>query len=195
MELLESHDSDEKVIEERLKTAIHYVVSKKCEEISKEQGIEKFAPTFVASLTECVFAVSKEWSSDLEAFANHAKRSTINFDDFKLLTRKNCDLQNIVQKHIDRKQEQSSTKTDTKDVHKKRTTRRNAKSAIMENDENSHLTHDDADTRPGSSTMDFVIENDTKCKISKLEMQKDEDEPLNFEYVQNFDEDMNLFDD
>ena len=68
-----------------------------CSELKTELGLN-FSPEVVAALTELTVEKNKRSAEDLEAFAQHAKRSTISADDVKLLTRRNAALV-IVEKH------------------------------------------------------------------------------------------------
>ena len=62
-----------------------------CSELKTELGLN-FSPEVVAALTELTVEKNKRSAEDLEAFAQHAKRSTISADDVKLLTRRNAAL-------------------------------------------------------------------------------------------------------
>ncbi|EDV23817.1 Centromere protein S [Trichoplax sp. H2] len=80
--------ADSLISQQRLKAALHYAVGKKCEEIGEELQVE-FSKQMIFALTECTFKQSEVIATDLEAFARHAKRTTINGDDVKLLVRRN----------------------------------------------------------------------------------------------------------
>ena len=76
------------LIEQELRAALGLTVSDICSELKSELGVE-FSPEVVAALTELTLEKNKRSAEDLEAFAQHAKRSTINVEDVKLLTRRN----------------------------------------------------------------------------------------------------------
>ena len=66
-------------------------VSDICSELRTELGLD-FSPQVVAALTELTVEKTKRSAQDLEAFAQHAKRSTVSVEDVKLLTRRNVAL-------------------------------------------------------------------------------------------------------
>ena len=57
-------------------------------EVGREEEVA-FDKTVVASLANAAFEKLIEYGGDLEAFAKHAKRSTVQADDVKLLVRRN----------------------------------------------------------------------------------------------------------
>jgi len=66
----------------------------------------------VAALTELVFENSKILGSDLETFAKHAKRTTIQPDDVKLCARRSPHLLEHLSKIVeDAKNDQKNKKT------------------------------------------------------------------------------------
>ena len=80
-----------------MRSAVELTVSDICSELKTELGLN-FSPEVVAALTELTVEKNKRSAEDLEAFAQHAKRSTISADDVKLLTRRNAALV-ITEKH------------------------------------------------------------------------------------------------
>ncbi|KAK7067682.1 Centromere protein S [Halocaridina rubra] len=78
-----------------LKAAVHYTVGRTCEEVGSELGVS-FNKQVIAALSELTMKQITVYAKDLEAFAKHARRTTINADDVKLLVRRNPDLANHV---------------------------------------------------------------------------------------------------
>lgn len=72
---------------QRLKASLHYGVVSMCKE--KEDGLDvNFNRQMMAAIAETTWRQCQHFAQDLELFAKHAKRSTINPDDVKLLVRK-----------------------------------------------------------------------------------------------------------
>ncbi|XP_030078319.1 centromere protein S [Microcaecilia unicolor] len=80
---------------ERLKAAVHYTVGCLCQEVAEEKGIE-FSKQTIAAVSEITFSQCEIFAKDLEMFARHAKRSTINTEDVKLLARRSRSLLNYI---------------------------------------------------------------------------------------------------
>ncbi|BGP21730.1 centromere protein S [Rhodotorula toruloides] len=81
-------EADEPLSRQSLKAAVWYTVTK----IAQEEELSlPFAASehFVATLAEVVFQQALSLGKDLERFANHAGRLTINVDDVKLAARRN----------------------------------------------------------------------------------------------------------
>ncbi|GAA5953477.1 hypothetical protein JCM8115_000535 [Rhodotorula mucilaginosa] len=81
-------DSDDPLSRQSLKAAVWYTVTK----IAQEEELSlPFAASehFVAALAEVVFQQALSLGKDLESFAKHAGRLTINADDVKLAARRN----------------------------------------------------------------------------------------------------------
>lgn len=76
---------------ERLKAAVELTVGDLVGEISGGTGVEVSRET-IATLALVVVEKIERSAEDLEAFAAHAKRTTIQTEDVKLLTRRNPDL-------------------------------------------------------------------------------------------------------
>ena len=85
---------------QRLKAAVHYTVGKICEEVTltgtAPSGM-KFSPHFIAMLSETTFKQCESLAVDLESFAKHARRSTINSEDVKLSARRNESLRQYIE--------------------------------------------------------------------------------------------------
>ncbi|GAA5916876.1 CENP-S family protein [Sporobolomyces salmoneus] len=101
----------EELAKQSLKAAVWYTVTKICQEEgtlshhcspAPQAGAEPLCLTstelnlpfaasehFVASLSELVFQQALSMGKDLESFAKHAGRTTVNVDDVKLLARRN----------------------------------------------------------------------------------------------------------
>ncbi|GAA6050496.1 hypothetical protein JCM3770_002626 [Rhodotorula araucariae] len=83
-----SAEADEPLSSQSLKAAVWYTVTK----IAQEEELSlPFAASehFVATLAEVVFQQALSLGKDLERFAKHAGRLTINADDVKLAARRN----------------------------------------------------------------------------------------------------------
>ncbi|GAA5976852.1 hypothetical protein JCM11641_000890 [Rhodosporidiobolus odoratus] len=81
-------EADEALSRKSLKAAVWYTMTK----ITQEEELSvPFAASehFVASLSEVVFQQALSLGKDLERFAKHAGRMTINVDDVKLAARRN----------------------------------------------------------------------------------------------------------
>ncbi|KAM6927677.1 centromere protein S [Xenentodon cancila] len=89
-----SLDTDE--TRQRLKAAVHYTVGRLCEKIGRDHRRE-FSRQAVAAITETTFRQCDIFAKDLEAFARHAKRSTVSTDDVKLVARRSTALSIYIQ--------------------------------------------------------------------------------------------------
>ncbi|XP_071501901.1 centromere protein S-like [Diadema antillarum] len=87
----EEGNIDELAYMQRLKAAVHYTSGRICEEIGQEMDVT-FSRQFISALAETTFKQMEIFSEDLEAFAQHAKRTTVSSDDVKLLARRSSDL-------------------------------------------------------------------------------------------------------
>ncbi|XP_037357376.1 centromere protein S [Talpa occidentalis] len=77
--------------QQRLKAAVHYTVGCLCDEVAADKEIE-FSKQTIAAISEVTFRQCENFARDLEMFARHAKRSTINTEDVKLLARRSHSL-------------------------------------------------------------------------------------------------------
>ncbi|KAG0211812.1 hypothetical protein BGX28_007402 [Mortierella sp. GBA30] len=101
---------------ERLKAAVWYAVGEICESQKADLNVA-ITPQLIASLSELVFAQAETLGKDLEKFAKHAKRSTVNVDDVKLATRRNASLYELIAQEAERLTQQSK---DVREARKKR---------------------------------------------------------------------------
>ncbi|KAF9885892.1 hypothetical protein FE257_012272 [Aspergillus nanangensis] len=101
-------DANEEVgLEERLKSALWLYIGRIVDEETIKLGINA-TPQFIGALTEMVWAQIETASQDLESFAKHAGRSTINVSDVLLLARRNEGLESILRAFVDREREEES---------------------------------------------------------------------------------------
>ncbi|XP_044754612.1 centromere protein S-like isoform X1 [Coccinella septempunctata] len=79
-----------------------YSTSRKiCREVGDEMGVE-YEANALDLIAELAVKKLSLYATDLEAFQKHAKRSTVNADDVKLLVRRNDSLKELVDnKHND----------------------------------------------------------------------------------------------
>ncbi|XP_008287286.1 centromere protein S [Stegastes partitus] len=89
-----SVDTDE--THQRLKAAVHYTVGRLCQKVGEEHRRE-FSRQVVAAIAETAFRQCDVFAKDLEAFARHAKRSTVNAEDVKLVARRSTALSIYIQ--------------------------------------------------------------------------------------------------
>ncbi|XP_060132214.1 centromere protein S isoform X3 [Zootoca vivipara] len=82
-------------LRKRLKAACHYTVAGLCEEVSQDKEIQ-FSKQTIAAISEIAFRQCEYFAKDLEMFARHAKRSTVNLEDVKLLARRSKSLHSRV---------------------------------------------------------------------------------------------------
>ncbi|CAI9179454.1 unnamed protein product [Rangifer tarandus platyrhynchus] len=95
---------------QRLKAAVHYTVGCLCEEVALDKDMQ-FSKQTIAAISEVTFRQCENFARDLEMFARHAKRSTINTEDVKLLARRSHSLlkyiteknEDIAQLNLERK--------------------------------------------------------------------------------------------
>ncbi|XP_023143198.1 centromere protein S isoform X2 [Amphiprion ocellaris] len=89
-----SDDTDE--THQRLKAAVHYTVGRLCQKIGEDHRRE-FSRQVIAAIAETTFRQCDVFAKDLEAFARHAKRSTVNAEDVKLVARRSTALSIYIQ--------------------------------------------------------------------------------------------------
>ncbi|XP_005665037.1 centromere protein S isoform X2 [Sus scrofa] len=80
---------------QRLKAAVHYTVGCLCEEVASDKDMP-FSKQTIAAISEVTFRQCENFAKDLEMFARHAKRSTINTEDVKLLARRSNSLATLL---------------------------------------------------------------------------------------------------
>ncbi|XP_042262652.1 centromere protein S [Thunnus albacares] len=90
-----SVDKDEN--HQRLKAAVHYTVGRLCQKIGEDRQRE-FSRQVIAAIAETTFRQCDTFAKDLEAFARHAKRSTVSAEDVKLAARRSTALSIYIQK-------------------------------------------------------------------------------------------------
>jgi centromere protein S len=81
----------------RLEAAHHFVVGRLAAEVVEDKFRVTFSPPALAAVANLSLHYIQESAEDLEAFAKHAKRSSVQSDDVRLLARKNPGLEN----HLD----------------------------------------------------------------------------------------------
>ncbi|XP_034389456.1 centromere protein S [Cyclopterus lumpus] len=89
-----SADNDE--TRQRLKAAVHYAVGRMCQKTGEDHRRE-FDRQVIAAIAETTFRQCDIFAKDLEAFARHAKRSTVSSDDVKLVARRSTALSIYIQ--------------------------------------------------------------------------------------------------
>lgn len=89
-------DGDDASNEERLKSALWYSLGKTVDEVTLGEDANA-APHFIGGLMELVAAKLTLVAGDMESFAIHAGRSTINSKDVILLARNNEGLRSILE--------------------------------------------------------------------------------------------------
>ncbi|XP_031574714.1 centromere protein S-like [Actinia tenebrosa] len=126
----EEQDSEYETLayQQRIKAALHYTVGRICEQIEIENGMQ-YSRQFIAALTETTYRQCESFAVDLELFAKHAKRTTINRDDVQLLARKSPALA----KHIKSLSDEIAATNEAEKANKK--TKR-AKTKTKEQEEN-----------------------------------------------------------
>ncbi|XP_022602472.1 centromere protein S-like [Seriola lalandi dorsalis] len=121
-----SVDKDETL--QRLKAAVHYTVGRLCQKTGEDHRRE-FSRQVVAAIAETTFRQCDIFAKDLEAFARHAKRSTVTAEDVKLAARRSTALSIYIQnKSEELNQEQ-------KDLKKKNTGKRKSRETEEESRE------------------------------------------------------------
>ncbi|KAL5338321.1 kinetochore component CENP-S-domain-containing protein [Aspergillus crustosus] len=94
-------------LEERLKSALWLSIGKIVDEETIKLGVNA-TPQFIGALTELVWAQIETASQDLESFAKHAGRSTVNVSDVMMLARRNEGLESILRAFVDRLREEDA---------------------------------------------------------------------------------------
>ncbi|KFO31585.1 Centromere protein S [Fukomys damarensis] len=90
-EELEPEEQERFSYQQRLKAAVHYTVGRLCQEVAEDKEVQ-FSKQTIAAISEMTFRQCENFARDLEMFARHAKRSTINTEDVKLLARRSNSL-------------------------------------------------------------------------------------------------------
>lgn len=82
---------------DQLKSAVYLQVAKAVEAHVKEMDpLLATTPAFVANLVELVYNQIVNLGEDLELFANHAGRTTVNTEDLYMVTRRNSHLTEVL---------------------------------------------------------------------------------------------------
>uniref|UniRef100_A0A3Q2V251 Centromere protein S n=1 Tax=Haplochromis burtoni TaxID=8153 RepID=A0A3Q2V251_HAPBU len=84
----------------QLKAAVHYTVGRLCQKIGEDHR-RPFSRQAIAAIAETTFRQCDIFAKDLEAFARHAKRSTVSVDDVKLVARRSTALSIHIQNKSD----------------------------------------------------------------------------------------------
>ncbi|XP_037021552.2 centromere protein S [Artibeus jamaicensis] len=111
--------------QQRLKAAVHYTVGRLCAEATQDSGVQLSKQT-VAAIAEVTFRQCENFARDLEMFARHAKRSTINTEDVKLLARRS----NSLLKYITEKNEEIAQFNTERKTKKKKTLETENKNSV-----------------------------------------------------------------
>ncbi|KAI4752422.1 hypothetical protein E4T52_04358 [Aureobasidium sp. EXF-3400] len=90
-------DTGDKV--DRLKASLWYSIGSIIDAISLESDLNA-TPEFIASLTELVWSQILTSGADLEAFAKHANRDTVDVKDVLLLVRRNEQLREVLEEAV-----------------------------------------------------------------------------------------------
>ncbi|PWW77015.1 hypothetical protein C7212DRAFT_294472 [Tuber magnatum] len=90
----------DEALRERLKSALWFSIGKIVDEEILQLDVNA-TPQFIGALTEMVWAQLENTSRDLESFARHAGRSTVNTDDVLLLARRNEGLGELLRAFVD----------------------------------------------------------------------------------------------
>lgn len=102
-------EADEQTKEEKLKAALWYSTGQTVDSIALTEDLNATAH-FIGGLGELVWAQIENVAQDLEAFAKHSGRSTINTKDVILLGRRNDTLTGILRDHSKSVSEREETK-------------------------------------------------------------------------------------
>ncbi|KAL7407051.1 hypothetical protein ABVT39_002094 [Epinephelus coioides] len=113
---------DKEETQQRLKAAVHYTVGRLCQEMGQDHR-RKFSRQVIAAIAETAYRQCDTFAKDLEAFARHAKRSTVSSEDVKLVARRSTALSIYIQnKSEELNQEQRDLKKKSTGKRKSRDT-------------------------------------------------------------------------
>ena len=90
-------EADNQTKEEKLKAALWYSTGQAVDSIAIDQDLNA-TPHFIGGLSELVWSQIENVAHDLEAFAKHSGRSTINTKDVLLLGRRNDNLADLLRR-------------------------------------------------------------------------------------------------
>lgn len=108
---------------QRLKAAIHFTVGGLCQSIGDDREKE-FSRQVIAAIAETTFRQCEIFAKDLEAFARHAKRTTVSSEDVKLAARRSTALSNFIQR---KSEELANSNQDQRDMKKKNAGKRKSR--------------------------------------------------------------------
>ncbi|KAI9787085.1 MAG: hypothetical protein M1839_003320 [Geoglossum umbratile] len=97
---------EETELQRRLRSALWFSIGKIVDEESLRFDVNA-TPQFIAALTVLVSTQIENVSRDLESFAKHAGRRTINVDDVMLLTRRNEGLEKLMREFLDERDDRT----------------------------------------------------------------------------------------
>ncbi|NXU39149.1 CENPS protein, partial [Drymodes brunneopygia] len=104
---------------QRLKAAIHYTVGCLCQEVEEDKDVQ-FSKQSIAAISEITFrqcVLAKMFRGAFLILCRHAKRTTVNTEDVKLLARRS----NSLLKYITQKSEElASSNMEQKEKKKKK---------------------------------------------------------------------------
>ncbi|XP_020829817.1 centromere protein S [Phascolarctos cinereus] len=129
----EEEDQQQLTLIQNLKATLHYTVGSMCQEAADAQGV-RFTKPAIAAISEVTFQQCEHFAKDLEMFARHAKRSTVNMEDVKLLARRSGSLLNYI---TEKSEEISRVNQEQKDKKKKKAeggNKKSSKQAVTEMD-------------------------------------------------------------
>ncbi|XP_072464926.1 centromere protein S isoform X2 [Notamacropus eugenii] len=129
----EKEDQPQLALIQNLKASLHYTVGSMCQEAADAKGV-RFTKSTIAAISEVTFRQCEHFARDLELFARHAKRSTINMEDVKLLARRSSSLLNYI---TEKSEEISRVNQEQKDKKKKKAeggSKKSSKQAVTKMD-------------------------------------------------------------
>lgn len=101
--------ADDDTKEEKLKAALWYSIGQTVDSVCVSQDLNA-TPHAIGALSELVWSQIENVAQDLEAFAKHSGRSTINSKDVVLLGRRNDGLKDLLQNEADRARQNGKSK-------------------------------------------------------------------------------------
>ncbi|KAI4722695.1 hypothetical protein E4T48_01019 [Aureobasidium sp. EXF-10727] len=84
---------------QRLKSSLWYTIGNIIDAISLDQDLNA-TPQFIGALTELVWSQILTSGADLEGFARHAGRDTVDVKDVLLLVRRNEQLKEVLEEAV-----------------------------------------------------------------------------------------------
>ncbi|XP_029906836.1 centromere protein S isoform X1 [Myripristis murdjan] len=112
---------DTDAAQQRLKAAVHFTVGRMCHSLGEDHR-RTFSRQVIAAIAETTFRQCDIFAKDLEAFARHAKRSTVSSEDVKLAARRSTALSIFIQNKIEELKNQEQ-----RDLKKKNTGKRKSR--------------------------------------------------------------------